>query len=263
MSTKNCNLPCWNVRGLNDGEKRASIKNQIIATGATLICLQETKISAWTCNLLMEMVGTDMIDNIAVLPSIGASWGILIAASNHFFNLSQPHATAHTISTTVTMLAEQKTWTMTGVYGPQTDAEKLIFLQEITDLRQAALPAWLLLGDFNLIFNVQDKNNTRLNLNMINNFRTTIDNLELARLELKGRRFTWCNDQQTPTMTRIDHIFASTNWMDLFPRSDLQALASLGSDHCALFLEGDISLDFYRGFRFESHWVHRPRFLNT
>jgi len=125
------------------------------------------------------------------------------------------------------------------------------------------LPTWLLLGDFNLILNAQEKNNNRLNLQMINRFRATIDNLELARIELRGKKYTWCNDQQLPTMTRIDHIFASTDWLDLFPRTELQALASLGSDYCALFLQGDTNRDFYRGFRFEAHWVQMPGFADT
>jgi hypothetical protein len=161
------------------------------------------------------------------------------------------------------MRAENKTWTLTGVYGPQSDVEKMLFLEEITDLRTHCLPAWLILGDFNLILNAQEKNNARLNLPMINRFRSTIDNLELARIELRGRKYTWCNDQQTPTMTRIDHFFASTEWLDSFPRTDLCALASLGSDHSALFLQGDVSLDFYKGFRFEAHWTQRPGFLET
>jgi hypothetical protein len=47
------------------------------------------------------------------------------------------------------------------------------------------------------------------------------------------------------------------------PRTDLRALPSLGSDHNALSLQGDVNLDFYRGFRFESYWVHMPGFLDT
>lgn len=100
------------------------------------------------------------------------------------------------------MLVKNKTWTITGVYGPQNDADKIIFLQEITALRSQPLPAWLVLGDFNLILNAHEKNNTRLNIPMINPFRSTIDNLELARMELRGRKYTWCNDQDSPTMTR-------------------------------------------------------------
>ena len=66
------------------------------------------------------------------------------------------------------MLVENKTWTITGVYGPQSDVDKLLFLQEIMDLRTLCLLTWLVLGDFNLILNAQEKNNARLNLPMIN-----------------------------------------------------------------------------------------------
>jgi hypothetical protein len=65
---------------------------------------------------------------------------------------------------------------------------KPFFLQEIKDLRQHVLPAWLLLGDFNLIYRAQDKNNSRINLSMLNNFESTIDNLELAPIDLQGKK---------------------------------------------------------------------------
>jgi hypothetical protein len=161
------------------------------------------------------------------------------------------------------MLADNTEWSITGVYGPQSDSDKLLFMQEITDLKQHMLPAWLILGDFNLIYHAQDKNNGRLNLSLLNGFKSTIDNLLLAPIELKGKKYTWSNDQQIPTMTKIDHFFASSEWLAIFPRTDLQALASLGSDHCLLFLQGDVIHDFYRGFRFESHWVNCPDFLET
>ena len=90
-------------------------------------------------------------------------------------------------------------------------------------------PEWLLIGDFNLICGAEDKNNNHLNLTMINRFKRVIDDLQLAEIALHGRKFTWCNDQRSPTMTRIDHLFASTDWLELFPKANLQALASLSA----------------------------------
>ena len=188
-----------------------------------------------------------MASNAVWLPSIGVCGGILVAASDRFFKISQSYLTTNTVSTQIKMLANNEEWSITGVCGPQSNTDKILFLQEIIDIRQHVLPAWLLLGDFNLILSAQDKNNTCINMPMINRFRTTIDNMELAPLTLRGRKFTWCNDQQMPTMTKIDHMLASANWLDLFPRTDLQALASLGSDHCPLFLQGDVTFNFYRG----------------
>lgn len=202
-----------------------------------------------------------MANNAVYLPLVGVAGGVLITASERFFSLSLPALTTNTVSTTVTMLAKNKVWTLTGVYGPQTDADKLLFLQEITYVSNQVLPAWLILGDFNLILNVHEKNNARVNLPMINRFKTTVQNLELARIEIRGRKYTWCNDQLSPTMTKIDHCFASAEWLEIFPRADLSALASLGSDHSALFLQGDVAMEFFKGFRFESHWTSMPGFL--
>lgn len=81
MSNKNCNIMCWNVRGLNDGTKRASVRNQIVTSGATVVCLQETKIANWTPSLINETVGRDLAQNTIVLPAVGASGGVLLAAS--------------------------------------------------------------------------------------------------------------------------------------------------------------------------------------
>jgi len=97
--------------------------------------LQETKISNWTHSHLVDTVGTEMASNAIFLPSVGVCGCILIAASEHFFTLTQPHLTTNTVTTKLTMLAENKEWSISGVYGPQNDADKILFLQEILDLR--------------------------------------------------------------------------------------------------------------------------------
>ena len=85
--------------------------------------------------------------------------------------------TEHTVSGRITMLEENISWRITGVYGPQTDPEKIVIMQEISDLKHHMDEQWLLLGDFNLIYRVEDKNNQRVNINMLKRFRDTIDNL--------------------------------------------------------------------------------------
>jgi hypothetical protein len=103
--------------------------------------------------------------------------------------------TGHTVSAKITMLEENVSWCITGVYGPQTDPEKIEFMQEIADIKQHMEDRWILLGDFNLIYRVEDKNNNRINIPMLNRFKRTIDYLQLAPLQLFGRHYTWCNEQ--------------------------------------------------------------------
>jgi hypothetical protein len=121
----------------------------------------------------------------ALLPVVlGASGGILLTASERFFPLQHLQTTPNTISANLVILSENLNWSLTGVYSPQTDVYKNAFMQQITNLKQSMLPAWLILGDFNLIYRAQDKNNNRINLTLLNAFNRTIDNLQLAPIEL-------------------------------------------------------------------------------
>lgn len=43
------------------------------------------------------------------------------------------------------------------VYGPQEDNAKLAFLQEIKEIQVIVEEKWLLIGDFNMILQAQDK----------------------------------------------------------------------------------------------------------
>jgi hypothetical protein len=94
----------------------------------------------------------------------------------------------------------------------------------------------LMIGDFNLIFREEDKNNNRLNRNLMLQFRRAINHLEVKEIQLKGRKFTWSNGQQAPTMTNIDRAFCSPQLEDCFQNPVLQALSSPISDHCPLLL---------------------------
>ena len=111
-----------------------------------------------------------------------------------------------------------------------------------------------------MIYKAKDKSNDRLNRLMMSNFRQTIDEAQLMEIDLRGRKFTWSNEQNNPTFTRIDCIFGTPEWHLMFLNIDLQPLPTMGSDHCPLFLTGDIAKQTYKGFRFESFWVNMPGF---
>lgn len=54
-------------------------------------------------------------------------------------------------------------WWLTCVYDPQDTARKLLFLQEIRDIRSQCGGPWMVAGDFNLIYRDEDKNNQNFN----------------------------------------------------------------------------------------------------
>jgi endonuclease/exonuclease/phosphatase family metal-dependent hydrolase len=140
------------------------------------------------------------------------------------------------------------------VYGPQGDTDKLKFLQEIKQIKQAADNKWLLLGDFNLIYRASDKNNGRVNRRLMSSFRWILDEFELKELYLHGRRFTWTSATDNPTLNKIDHVFCTREWELKHPHCHLQALGSSVSGHCPmvlscapLFIKNTMGSDFKHG----------------
>ncbi|KAJ1254007.1 hypothetical protein BS78_K134600 [Paspalum vaginatum] len=212
IASSDCKILCWNIRGLNRAAKRASVHNLISSSGASIICLQETKTSNWTTSMLIEALGPSLATQHVSLPANGASGGPL-------------HLTANT--------------TISGVYGPQTDQDKISFLAELASLQPLVLMARVALGDFNLICSAQDQSNGRVNLLLIQRFTRVLDDLQLQKLTLNGRKFSYSNGQDSPTMSKIVHCFASVEWLAQFPNANLQASASLTSDHAPLLIQGN------------------------
>jgi len=252
MAQRNCRILNWNVRGLNDGARRDSVSELVRDTCSTIICLKETKLQAIDDNVVRRTLGQQFVNNYAVLPAVQTRGGILLAVAENFFALSNIHLTTHAITAMVSMRADDTKWQITVVYGPQGDNAKLQFLQELKSIPRPDHGRWLILGDFDLIYQAEDKNNTNLNMHLMGSFKAAIDTLLLKEIRLNRRRFTWSNEQDTPTLTRIDRLFCTTEWELLFPSCFLHSLPSLMSDHTPLLLQGEMQQHHNACFCFEN-----------
>lgn len=50
--------------------------------------------------------------------------------------------------------------------------------------------SWIICGDFNLIFRLEDKNNSNINRTLLVNLRSLINSLDLKEITLLGRKLT-------------------------------------------------------------------------
>lgn len=88
-----------------------------------------------------------------------------------------------------------------------------------------------------MIYQASDKSNGRLNRRCMSRFRGFISRFALEDVYLSGRRFTWSNRQEQPTMERLDRLLVSAEWMLIFTNHRLRPLSSDCSDHCPLLLD--------------------------
>ena len=88
MAQHNCRLLNWNVRGLNEGARQDTVNELVRDTGATIVCLQETKLQSMDQGAVSRTVGPKFANSFAILPAAQTRGGILLAVNEDFFDLS-------------------------------------------------------------------------------------------------------------------------------------------------------------------------------
>jgi hypothetical protein len=74
----------------------------------------------------------------------------------------------------------------------------------------------------------KNKSNENFNYRWPNLFNAIIENLELRKIEMVGRQFTWANDLAPPTFKKLDRVLMSSEWEFNFLTSQSRRLIDLG-----------------------------------
>jgi hypothetical protein len=198
-------------------------------------------------HVLRECLGPSF-DKFFFLPADGTRGWILVAWQSTRVSVSHPHYSVNAVTAHISIGVDQSWW-FTRVYGPQKDVDKRAFLQELQDIRDLHVGPWLVGGDFNLILDPADKSRGCLHRSMMARFIRALLALEFKELYLNGRRFTWSNEREQPTLEKLDRVFSTVDWEELYPDAFLSAMSTGPSDHYPLVLK--LSPDLHRGGRFQ------------
>jgi len=182
------NFLLWNVRGLNSRSRRNVVHELVGQERASLISLQETKLDDCDDTMIRELFGLGF--EFASLPACHTCGGILLAWKGDVWSVSNISRGEFSLTAKVTLKSSDVSWWLTSVYGPQSDLDKVRFLDELRMIRSSCSDSWMVCGDFNLIYKAEDKNNSNLNRRMMGRFRRFIDDMELQELSLMGRLYS-------------------------------------------------------------------------
>jgi exonuclease III len=125
LADRNCRILNWNVRGLNNCARRDVVRDLVRDTGATIVCLQETKLQDVDAMMVTRTIGHNFANSFATLPTSQTRGDILLATDESFFDLSNIHLSSHAVTATISMRADATQWQITVVYGPQSDGDKM------------------------------------------------------------------------------------------------------------------------------------------
>ena len=124
------NVGSWNVRGLGDPLKCDLVKNLLINNNFDLILLQESKLD--TCNIFKSKTFLPSnLQSLNSVPSQGASGGIITAWDERKLKLTSASSRRYSLTTTLELELLGTSITVTNVYGPNADADRPSFFQEL------------------------------------------------------------------------------------------------------------------------------------
>jgi endonuclease/exonuclease/phosphatase family metal-dependent hydrolase len=244
----------WNIRGANDPAKRSAIREFVSTLHVNIVCFQETKLDVIDDFTVLQSLGPSF-DEYMYLPAVQTRGGILLAWDTSVIELENFSFDTYAITAEV-KTRDNNRWWISTVYGPQDTADKINFLREISERRALCPGPWMIIGDFNMILYASEKNNENLDRRMMARFRRFVQEQELKDLYMHGRVYTWSNEREIPTMTRIDRALVSVDWDLQNPDALLQAMSSSISDHAPLHLSLSVAFRPKQRFKFELFWLN-------
>jgi hypothetical protein len=253
------------MRGLNSPARREVVCDMVLSANPLkqppreLIYLQETKLASIT-PLLLSKAAAQRIDGYEFSPAVGTRGGILLGWDSDYIETPNMQCKNYSLITEIKIIMNKSAFQITVVYGPTDDSEKEAFLAELSSSKPSASSPWIVLGDFNLIYEARDKNNLNVNRRLMGRFIHVLDSCEIFEFALQTRKFTWSNERQTPTLVHLDRVFCNKDWDLMYSGFSLHAFSSSLSDHCPLMLCQQNKPMVRDTFRFENFWPRLPGF---
>ena len=184
------NIITWNIRGLNDKSKQRILRDCIKEESPDILMLQETKCAGMEAKNIFQCIWKGC--NYIHTDSAGASGGLAILWNPNHTILSGPFSTTGTLSAHFEVIGSNQEGTITNVYGPQGQQEKIKFMERMTRVKSlATTPNWILGSDFNMIMSLEEKTGGSKRLEQDSGkFKTLLEQLKLVDIENSNGTFT-------------------------------------------------------------------------
>ena len=256
MNTK---ILTWNVRGLHDRDKRLRIKNLLKEWHADVVCLQETKMEVITGQFVRSLWRCQYVDWM-FLGSNGASGGILLMWDKRLVEKVEDAVGFFSVSCKFKNVEDQKIWMFTGVYGPNDDRDRRLMWDELAGMQSWWEVPWVLGGDFNVVRFPSERVGSDSFSPAMHEFSDFISFHGLVDLPLSGGNFTWTNNREVSSMSRLDRFLFTSDWAEGFIHICQKRLIRVNSDHFPVLLECGVIRRGRRPFRFENMWLKAEGF---
>ena len=259
VNCRSLRIASWNVRGLGRKEKCRDVKRALSSCNVDVAALQETKLPDVSHFKALTFLPQNLV-NHSFKPSLGASGGIISAWLDSTLELQSSSVGPFFVHSTFSHLLMDISFCVTNVYGPCDHGSKQCFLDSLKNIADSVHGPWVILGDFNLIRFPHERSNDNFNTQEADWFNDFINDLCLQDIPLLDRLFTWSNNQDLPTLCRLDRALVNLDWSSFFPDTTLSSSTRVTSDHVPIVLHASTSIPKPSVFRFNNHWLGSSAF---
>ncbi|XP_062075064.1 uncharacterized protein LOC133779080 [Humulus lupulus] len=160
----------------------------------------------------------------------------------------------------------RQTVVLSFVYGRNSLEERKKLWARL-QLSQSNSRPWLVAGDFNAVFDYDDRSGDRqISALEVEDSRQWKAISLLTELRFSGSSFTWSNKQKEGLIifSRLDRIFVNEVWIDSFPDSEGRFNWDTLSDHCFCIIKAvHFQVSGVKPFRYFNMWDKHQDFRSS
>jgi exonuclease III len=259
QNLKECKVLCHNIRGINSEVKWNAIRNKIQEIGCDIVCLQETKREHIDLNYIKKFCPR-AFDKFCYLPSVGSSGGTIIIWKGSMLDGELLMENEYAQSVEFMLKLNGQKWILTNIYAPSTPEGKMVFLRWFREIYLPDDQMWIIVGDFNLIRNPDNRNKPGGDINLMIAFNEALSKLGVIEIPMHGQSFTWSNMKHNPLLKKLDWVFVSQSWSLQFPGTEIRTLSWDISDHVPYCIIIKTDVPKAQVFRFKNFWLQHNNF---
>jgi hypothetical protein len=247
----------WNVRGLNDMNKRMRISNLLKSWKVDIVCFQETKMVSVSSHFVHSLWGCPYVDWCHV-DSRGASGGILLMWDRRVVDKIDCCLGSFVVACHFRNVEDGLVWAFAGVYGPNRDNLRRRLWEELAGVMSLWDVPWCIGGDFNVTLFLDERLRGTAHRSAVADFADFVSEQGLMDLPMAGGESTWSNSL---SWSRLDRFLVSPEWEFSYPGLLQKKLLRVCSDHAPILLDSACLLSGKRAFKFENMWLKEEGFV--
>lgn len=228
-------LSTRNVRGLNHPLKQKEVKLFLKKHKIDIVGCLETRVKEQKAAAILRKVGNGW-NNCCNYP-VASNGRIWMLWKTHV-NVSIIQVKEQYIHSYISDVGGTFAAYVTIIYAKNSIQERQELWRGLRDLGNTIHEAWLMLGDFNVVLSSEDRIESAVTQQEVQDFKDCVDHLQLTSLQAKGCYYTFCNKQQQDhrVYSKIDWALGNYYWLQNYGFVEAEFLPPGISDHSPIII---------------------------